>query len=284
MVFKRKFGGRHRAFRKRPRFGTRRIFKRSRAARVTTLTGESGKTAANYFRGRKLTKRRWRNVLWRDTLAVQHYKSYAQLVDNQIGLLGTTLGKVIIKARPMITVDNSWHHTAAFWQAGGGAQPVEAGGTVEAFKGDITIRGGMCRYTVANPESSVPILLKVFAVWTRKNPSMDVYNRMALDVEDMEWDPTIIPEFSSFGAVMFKRETLLLPGGRPFSCQYRLRPQKVDQTIFRGADGLTVDTPAGNQPWWVYMMTPLLGNSTADDVISLISFNLSFSGDNIGSL
>jgi len=257
----------------------RRKFGRKRP-RTYTLTGDSGKVVGSQFRGRKIGPARWRNKIWNDTLAKSHYRSLGQLAQNATAYLSSGFGKGNVKMIPMITVDDNYYHSNPFWISNGGARILDRDSSVPTFEGDLVIRGGLCRYTVTNPDGGVPVLMRVYGVWANKNPNYDVYTGMESELHDLEWDPSINADFSSFGKIMFKKETLLLPGARPFSVVYRLRPQKIENQVFRGTSGvLLTSVPAGAQPWWVYQMVPLINNASADDVISIISFNLSFSGD-----
>jgi hypothetical protein len=192
----------------------------------------------------------------------------------------TVLGHGIAFANPAITVQRSPFHTQPFWIGTGGARGINANVAPPVFLGDIIIRGGICRFTISNPDTGIPQLVKVWLVWAKPNPSKQVWTVIDQDEKDMEWDPTVEAEFGTkFGKVIFKREILMNPGVRPFTVVHRLKTQKIDQAVFNGSDNITDDELAGNQPWWCWQMVPLVTNPGASPVTTLISFNLSFSGD-----
>lgn len=275
---------------KRSRFGRgsrgRGFFrKRRRAIRNFANTAQWGKPSGQaQFRTRKLNKRRWRAILWRDTQSQPHYRSFAHLALSLVAGLTTGFGNGIVYLRPAITVEDQPYHTLPFWTTGGGAQPIDTGVPVPLFSGDVVQRGGMCRIVITNPDSAVPVRVKVFGVWAREVPKLQVYANTHATVFSQEFDPSIVPDFHEFGSVMFRREVLLLPGAQPFEVTHRLKPQKHDQNVFMGNTSLIVNSnPAGNQLWWCFQMVPQTSNAAVDNLSVLISFNLSFSADAVGT-
>jgi len=275
-----------RPFKRSRRFGRRTVKGniRRRWNRVNASTAQWGKPYGGLqFRGRKLSKRRYRNVLWRDTIAKAHYRSYAHLALTSAGALPAGFGNGLTYMRPAITVNDAIWHTDPFWTAIGGAQSIDASVPVPLFRGDITLRGGFARFTTSNPDTGVPVRIKVFGVWSNRNPSSEITTNLHGTSHAMEWEPSVEPDFSQFGRVILRREVTLLPGAQPFECSYRFRPQKIDQNVFIGENPFLLNVPGGNQLWWVWQMIPLVNNAAADAVSSLLSFNISFSADAIGT-
>jgi len=275
-----------RPFKRSRRFGRRTVKGniRRRWQRVIASTAQWGKPYGGLqFRKKRLSKRHYRSILWRDTVAKAHYRSYAHLALTSAGALPTGFGNGLVYMRPAITVDDAIWHTAPFWLSTGGAQQIDASTPVPLFRGDVTLRGGFSRLTTTNPDSGVPVRIKVFGVWANQTPSTEITTRLHGNSFAMEWDPSVEADFYQFGRVIMRREVTLLPGAQPFEVSYRHRVQKIDQNTFIGENPFLLNVPAGSQLWWVWQMIPLVNNAAADAVSTLLSFNLSFSADAIGT-
>lgn len=273
--FKRaRFGRPRRGFRS--RFGKRR-------ARAQGYTTSSGSGHATGFRSRRLGRRRWRSVLWRDTIAVQHYRSYAHRALTIAIPAG--VGNGVVHFVPMIGVQNNAqrvdHVGTEFWTGAGGAQP-EDDNTVGAYRGDLTIRGGICRLTLSNPDVGDSLRVVVYAVFGNPNPR-DFIALLQDQPRSSGWDPSSQFDFKQFGRVVYSREFMLEPGGKAFTLVHRLKPQKIDQDIYRGSTvgviPATVRLAGSQWYWWIFAVPVSDYNTTGFAISGLTSFNLSFTGD-----
>lgn len=163
-----------------------------------------------------------------------------------------------------------------FWQRPQ-VQDIDFGVTPPDFLGDITLRGGICRLMVGAYPENVNIRVKVFAVWANKNPDADLYTAVNNTNKPLEFDPTLIPDFTTkFGRILYTKEAMV-PQGETFEVVHRLKPQKIDRAVFTGE--LAPIEPAGSQLWWMLMLSPLDSNALAAAVTVTNSYNVSFSAD-----
>lgn len=266
------------------RFSKRRFGGRRRFNRGYGNTGQWGRPSgfAN-FRARRVTRKQWRRILWRDSIQESHWRSFAHLAIANL-TISTGFGNGVVYMRPAITVENNPYHTLPFWTVAGGAQQLNEADAVPLFKGDITLRGGICRIVVTNSDIQ-PVRAKVWAIWAERTPSTNVYNLTNAVVRSQEFDPSVVPDFHLFGKVLYKKEVLLLPGQQPFEVVHRLKVQKIDQRDFNGeaASPGDLDEMAGSQLWWCWQLIPQTENTVADNYSALLSFNLSFVADAIGT-
>lgn len=284
---KRRFAGRSRRFRKRPRFGRRKAFvRRGRKSTGYASTSRWGRPYSNNYRGRRLSKRKWRSVIWRDTLASQHYRSIQSGLQPLTGPAIGTPNQAAVYLFPALQVTAGvfqQHHTVGseFWISG--VQPPDIGAAVPLFRGEITLRGGIARLMVGAYPENVIMRIKVYAVWANKNPDKDVYGLINNTNVQVEWDPSVVPEFSTkFGKILYQREAMV-PVGESFEITHRFKPQKIDQAVYRGAPPAAGNEVAGNQLWWIVCIVPLDINGISGPVTCVNSFNLSFSADAIGT-
>lgn len=247
---------------KRTRFTRRRRTARGR----TTTSRASAAVSVGTFRARKTSTRRWRNMLWQDTIAKQHYRS----LDDVSTPLST----------PNTITDANFIQVSAlpnnFWTAGGGAVSPDPAILLPAFTGDITLRGGIARIAVANRVNPVdtapsdPVRVTIFAIWSGPNTSGFTF---PVNPVPIMWEPSTIPDFSRYGRVQFKRETILKGDGEAVQCYFKFKPQKIDQSQFNLGGRKLV--------WFVLasQMTNTEGTPTAENLDVVTSHNISFSAD-----
>lgn len=281
-----------RRFRRRSRRSTRTAGQLAPVARVgTTVYPHAFGTG---FRGRRMTGRRFRSILWRDTLSQTHWRSTAQAA-SAVLFQGASAGQGPVYFVPSISIagiNSTDVGLSTFWTSGGGGLvPKDPAVVPGLFAGDIVIRGGMCRMVVTvDPTNTCAYRCKFWVVKTIKYPDVNVLNRMtaggiAGSQRQAEWDPTLEPDFTNlFGKVLFSKEVLL-----PFNpaasasaeCQFRIRVQKIDQFIFQGTEGVA----SGDTYYWFVQLVPViaLGALVTNKFNFMSSFNLTFVGDQIGT-
>lgn len=246
----------------------RRTVRRRRTGRNgrTTTSRASGATSVGTFRTRRTSVRRWRNMLWQDTIAKTHYRS---VIDRTVNfatpndLINATLS--VQSALPL-----------SFWTTAGGTKPVDVGVLVPTFSGDITLRGGIARVAVTNRVNPVdttpsdPVRITIYAVWTDSNTSAFV---LPAATQKTMWDPSLEADFTKFGKVQFKRETILKGDGESVQCYFKYKPQKIDQAVFNGG---------GHQLVWFILASQMSNTETTptgETVDVVLSHNISFSAD-----
>lgn len=246
----------------------RRFTRRRRTTRNgrTTTSRASAATSVGTFRTRRTPARRWRRMLWNDTIAKQHYRSM-----DDIATPANT---------PNTIIDANFFQVAglpnSFWTPGGGAQAADPGVLVPTFSGDITLRGGIARIALANRVNpadtapSDPVRCTVYAIWSNSNTASFTF---PVNPVPIMWDPSAIPDFHRYGRVLFRRETILKGDGEALQCYFKFKPQKIDQAIFNLGGSKLV--------WFIVLsqMTNTEATAVAENVDIVTSHSISFSAD-----
>lgn len=250
---------------KKSRRGTRRRT-RFRSGRSTTNRA-SGASSVGTFRGRRTSTQAWRRMLWKDTIAKQHFRS---ITDGTVAI--TTPNNLISSTLNTIsTMDN-------FWTAAGGAITADAGGAVPTFNGDIILRGGIVRLCATNRVNSTdttpsdPVRVTIYAVWRDTASTAAVLPILPANVSTM-WDPSTLPDFQRFGKVLFKRETLLKGDGEVTQVYVKLKTQKIDQAVFINGGARLIFMVLVSQT------SNTEAVPSAETIDFVVSHNLSFSSD-----
>lgn len=228
-----------------------------------------------------MSVRRWRRTIFRDTQAKAHYRSLGSGLQPVVApAIGTpnVCGVYMFPAMQIIAGAFSPVHPVGtlFWQRPQ-VQDLDFGVTAPDFLGDIVLRGGFCRLMVGAYPENVNIRVRVYAVWANKNPDADLYAAVNNTNKQMEFDPSMIPDFSTkFGKILYMKEAMV-PVSETFEVVHRLKPQKIDRAVFTGE--LAPTEPAGAQLWWMLFVTPLDSNTIAAAVTVTNSYSVSFSAD-----
>jgi len=259
--------------RKRARFG--RKFQATTAIRPRFLSEN--------FRARRLSGRRWRSILWRDSTASTHYRSFkavSWLWDPGATPLTTAVGMEAMLNGDALTINDA----NPFWTLGGGIQPKDTGlGNVNIGSSDIILRGGMATIQFsALPDSATPYRIRVWVVSANNNPALEKWQEVTTGVKSVFWDPSSVPDFrQDFGRILMARETLLTPGAMPVEFKWRQSVQKIDQTVWKGVAPIPgPPQPGGSRLYWMYMIVPVLAGVNPNIQI-VRGYNVSFSTDTI---
>jgi len=259
--------------RKRARFG--RKFQATTAQRPRFLS--------NTFRTRKLGLRRWRAVLWRDTTAATHYRSFKAV--SWLWAPGSTPLESNVGMEAMLNGDALTINDATpFWTSGGGLQENTIGAGVPAFtSADIILRGGMATIQFsATVDTTTPYRIRIWVVAASANPDLAKWTAVTTGVKSAYWDPSSVPEFrQDFGRVIMSRETLLTPGAMPVEFKWRQSVQKIEQTVWRGVGPIPgPPQPGGSKLYWMYQIIPVLAG--ANPSLQIVrGYNVSLSGDTV---
>lgn len=252
----------------RPRKRRRRSWKRRGGGNTVTSSGQWGKPYAFGFKRKRMSARRWRNIIFRDTEAKTHYrsvKSFSETVTTPVSndLSGTYFRFALIP-------DN----VNPFWTAAGGLQDKDFGEAGPLFRDDKILRGGYCRLTLSNRSDTEALLVQVWLVWAVPNVEQTRLGTITSVLNAREWEPTLFPDFQRIGKVLYSRQCILKPGDNPFEITHRLKPQKIDDDVHLNG--------RGSQPIWMYKLVKMTDTDAAPSsqtVRATYGFNLSFSAD-----
>jgi len=244
-------------------------FKRRRTSRFRRKAGSkrtAGYTTLNTrdtqfgFRGKKTSLRAYRSHLWNSSLFSNHWRS---IQANTFSL--TTPADA---TSSVIGGFNMYRQTSnPFWIAAGGAVPTDTSIAVSAFKGDITIRGGVYELIIANAGtgSTQDVRIKLFVITTVSNPDF-AFQPVAPPIG---WDPTASADFiKNIGRPHMIKE-VLLNEANAYVHKGRFRIQKIDEIQYG---------EQGHAPI-IYIQAHNVGHTTATVINIQMSHNLSFSGD-----
>lgn len=215
----------------------RRRFKKGRYYSGTT-TRSTG--LANISRGGKLlTKKRWRQMLWRDTIMMTKFKSVQMSSSSQTTPAGPN--------QILFNISEVFSNTSPFWTGAGGCLPQVAGGSAPSLTPNkLVIRGGMMTFDVVNTDATSDIKVKMFLVYpkqqttrlnsaTRTNmPIVDWFVAMAAlapltsatDVQDL-------PDYEAYYHPPTKSREVFLRPGEIASMSQKIRIKRIDADLFK---------------------------------------------------
>jgi len=263
MAFKRSLRSRRFVRRRAPI--RRKRFTRKRAPRFRSATTRSaGGSKLIGYRGKKLGRRQFNSILWKDTLMKQHYRSLQTITG--------AYNSQALAANMTITFIDPFTNGSFFWTAAGGAIPEAAGGTVPLFDAKITLRGGKWTVSMANNDSANLNTLKLtlWHVRTISRPDTSIIPTTA----PAGWDPSLIPDFTYKYGKVFYQESVQLKPQESYTIEKRIGIKLIDQSDFT--------TLIGNTD------IILLGSETMNKDQATAGFlkhtlNCSFSADAIGT-
>lgn len=233
--------------------------------RTHASTGQWGKPFSVPYKKRRMGRRAWGRVLFRDTQADSHYRSVAQ--DSSVAPTPNSVGTMFFYFVPALKVGI----TVPFYVTAGGLQQLDSGITPPLFTGDLTLRGGIIRFAATNPSLVDSIRVRVWLVRTNASPNFNVLPGDSVPLP-WDWDPSIVADFSTFGRVLWNREAILRPNGNSFTVDHRIQPEKVEQRVFF--------SETGKQYIWMFTVGKYSnGQISATDISVIKSYSVSFSGD-----
>lgn len=208
---------------------SKRTFKRKyRVKRMSQVTANSTGGGGIAFKKGRMSRRRWKGMLFNSSSAATHYRSngVATSVLSTPGVTPNTMGVFLQTSRRFAG--------AAFFVAAGGAINPD-GGVIPTFQtnSDITVRGGMYGIRICNTPDALdvdkdPLNVTVYLIYTPKGFS--VTNVPA--TVNVGWDPTLIPDFQTTIGKVIMKKNYLVRDGDVFTVERRMSVQKVDQTEY----------------------------------------------------
>lgn len=244
---------------------------RRRGYKSSAFTDYKGNVTTFGFRGKRIRAPLYRRILWRDTLAKNHYRSLLSETTQLATEAGNALGLAYILLPQMDGIGTT---NLAFWETG--VVQTDEGVTVPGtWAGDIIQRGGAVKCQIFNPSNVDSVGFKLFVIKTIKNPDLALFPNAA-QVPRL-WDPSTIPDFArKVGKVLMSREGTIRVLSSS-SVEYKLRVSKIDQAEFRVAGTPNV-LVAGNQIIFCVVLYNL-STTTAITCAVNVSSSQSFSAD-----
>jgi len=239
----------------------RRTFKR-KSGRSVNQTSKATHGSSLTFRSRKLSRRRFKKLLWNDTILSTHWRSlFAASTTIVTQTNSTTL--------TIATINPMRPSGVAFWTGAGGLRSTDIGVTPPLFSGDITVRGGMWGMNFRNTSSTLPVSMKLYLGRTIGNPT---YSLPASSTTG--WDPSIEPDLTKLYGKSYYSTIIQLEPGETWKIERRIGIMKINQYDWQSIGGLS--------PFVLYTAANV-GHSTATTINVDTYFNLSFAADAIGT-
>lgn len=242
-------------------------FKR-RGRKVVSQTTQSAVAGGMQFKAKKLSRSRWKKMLWDSTLQKSHYRS----ASGNSGTMSTPVANNVFALTFLQAMDNG---TAPFWTAAGGAVTTDTGTAVPFFQDELIVRGGRCGITVYNDSNGVGLSNAPVEIWlflVRNAPRAAAGLAALPATVPVGWDPTIQPEFRrDVGTIIMKRR-FLLEANATGELEFRLPIFKLDQEAW-----------ITDQQRFVWLVLGKDFDPVDQNTVRLITYhNLSFCGDSLG--
>lgn len=249
-------------------FGRRRFHRRS--SRTASWTVQRGRTSGLRYKSRRISRRTWKNILWRDSLAQNHYRSLAAIPNTL--QTGTVQGQGPLNAEVCFSQVPTPPTLIGFWEPTGGLLPTDLGVSVPGtFNGDLTFRGGKQGFTMS-VSGAITQLIGVH-VWVVKLIKHPIWQTALPALANWGFDPTMIPDWSrNVGTLVDSRTFILDPTCRSGFYERKFPIQKYDQGVFH-QDNL------GGGGYLLISHVCNLSDTTDVGVDVLTTYNCSFSGD-----
>lgn len=234
----------------------RKFTRRSRVPRsVGSTRWTGGVSDMGAFRSKKITRRRWKKLLWDSTLQSEHFRSIGARSATQ-----TTPASLVTASTGLIAADDN--NVAPPYQTLGGLVDFP----VANMNKNIVLRGGQYRITITN-DAAVTTPMQVM-IWGLRSGDGFASATFPATVP-VGWDPTTIPNFKViFGTIITKR-SFILGNQDTVSLTMRDSIRKVD----------TTEWVAGNRRHYWLIYSANLETAAAQTLTIVDSFNVSFCGD-----
>lgn len=240
----------------------RRVNKRY-VKRSSAFTSQSGTGGGLNFKSKKLSVKRYRRMLWNDTLMSTHYRS--------------NLGSQIVINTPANNVNAATFQIPAlrpagsqFYIAAGGAIAPDAAQPLPLFTGNLVVRGGIIGIRLCNTLDALATAQNslegiVYLIKTTKN-----YTPASLpNPVQIGFDTSLIQDFSTLiGKIVYKKQFLLRESDSA-QCEYRMKIRRLDIGDY---------VNDRNQYVWIVVVSNL-DNVTSRSMSLSMYHNISFSGN-----
>jgi len=241
----------------------RRRTRRRSGRKSTSFTSQAGTGGGLRFSARRVSRRRYRSMLWNASQLQTHWRSNHSSTITV--LTPGTADTMTVGITPARNFGNG------FWTTlGGGVNPDGGGMSAFVANGDLTIRGGMMGMRVSNIPDAADVdkdalQCTVFLLRTSVNFNSGVIPSTVRQ----GWDPTLVADFKQNVGHIVLRKTFLLAEGEVGTVERKMPVQRIDQSEY---------LLSHNEYIWLFVCS----NTSAISAKSLRLvpyYNLSFVGD-----
>lgn len=238
--------------------------RRKKGRRNTSYTSKKGTGSAIPFRSRKISGRRYRSILWNDSILRTKYRTNFAFTQGQTTPLTSSAMSVVL-------YDAFGNTASPPWTVGGGALANDFGTPVPIFSGDIIIRGGVLGIRISNQSAdSQPQEVKVFLLVTpNRSTTGAALAPPAISDQPVGFDLSQLTDFPSiYGKVLYSK-TALIENSNVVEFVYRMRTHRIDRYQY---------AQAAKRFYWVVAVG---GTETAAASTATVTqyWNASFVGD-----
>lgn len=215
---------------------------RSRRAPKTTVYSSRSLNPrdSRVKRGKKLSKRAWRNLLWRNTLTSTKYKSTLTTANTQSTPVGSITKSVVIYNALSDVATNE------FYRVGGGLQDINFGITpnLGVDLSSVVIRGGIIQCNIcATPSNTDAVIVNVElrrSKQNRRNAEDNANSNTLVNYvtavqatnRNLTWTLDDHPDNQEYFSKTYLNKTMVLQPGQMFDVTHRLRVEKWDTVEF----------------------------------------------------
>lgn len=219
----------------------------------TTTFGTRTLNATNAFkyRSKKLSKKRWRNLLWNETLSQQHYKTVINSLQAVNTPTGTTqLGVTGLNALSSVTGSEFWKTTGGLQDPGFGIIPPWGGasGTGVPEPLTIVIRGGRIFCNIVNNSATDTVNVRVQLVFPKQqlrsfddSVTSNTYSAWIAAIAGVarpySWSLQDAPDYSEYLHPPVIDKTMDLKPGDDLNIFWKVRVTKIDADAFKRSGG-----------------------------------------------
>jgi len=232
---------------------------------------------------KRLSRSRWRNVLWRDTLAMEHYKSIASFALP----LSSAAGYSELSMNSIGVFDSAAN--LEFWKIAGGLQDSGFGfvplwgqpngaGIPELVS--LVIRGGRFFITISNPSLTDNVKVRIQLVHQKQqlrnfddtansNTALSWISAISTPNRPLSWSIQQAPDYGEYFYPPVVDRSVDLKPGDDVNIIQKIKTVKIDCDKYRRAGGFF--------PLWIVYLNQNTDNTAGAETVRVVQgYNLSF--------
>jgi len=198
----------------------RRRRRNRRRAKTSSFTSQSGVANSFGFRSKRLSTKRYRNMLWNSSILRTKIRTNSAFTQSQASAANS--------AQYTVGIYDAFGNTASpFWTASGGAVAPDFGVAIPTFNGNIVVRGGVLGIRVTNQSADTqPQEVRITLIRTGDRQGVAP---PAIANQTVGFDITQLSDFKQFYGTPLVNKTVLLNNDNVAEVKFRLKVHSVDQ-------------------------------------------------------